>query len=96
MKILLTVFLLAVPLTVFQKLLLTLKPYLLGELQGVLVLLTFLWIAWIEPYIEIEVLFLSLVGDLILHSASRRPVSIYDGISGCVKYRGFMTTEIEL
>lgn len=42
-----------IALTVFKKLLLTLKPYLLGECDGIAVLHTLLCVAWVQPDVRI-------------------------------------------
>ena len=50
-KVILTVLFQPVSLTVFNEFLLTLKPYLFGESESIFVLVAFLLVARVQPYV---------------------------------------------
>ena len=86
----------AVALAVFKHLLLLLKAYLLSKLESVLVLLTLLRRAGMQPHIEIYRLLLPKVLDTIFGFSFHCPRLVEDRIAVIVIYGGFAPTEIIL
>lgn len=85
-----------IALTVFKKLLLTLKSYFLSECEGIAVLHSLLSVAWVQPDVEIEIFTLLDMLDLILRFSRHRSRSVENLIAVLVKHGSFGATEIEL
>lgn len=86
----------AVTLSVFKHLLFFLKPYLLGEGDGVLVLLPFLSRAGMNPHIQIKGLLLAQVLHLVFKFSFHRPGFIYDMVAVIIIDGRFAPAEIIL
>ena len=74
----------AIALSIFEKLLLTLKPNLLGKRKSIAILQSFLRVARVEPDIKIEILTLADMLYLILRLSHHSPRSQYIFCTFCL------------
>lgn len=84
-----------ITLPVLQKLLLTLKTYLLGECESVLVLQPLLRVARVQPNIEIEVLTLADVFHLVFRLSCHCSRRVEHLVPLIVKHGSFGATDVE-